>query len=82
MDKRKLAIFETKILRRIYGPVFNVDIEVFKRRKNEDLQRLYNKPNICNFLSSKRPEWAGHMWRAEGCLKRKVLNGNLSGKDP
>jgi len=41
---------ERKILRRIYGPMFNVDLRVFERRTNEDLQRLYNKPNICKLL--------------------------------
>jgi hypothetical protein len=79
-DKEKLVIFERRILRRIYGPVFNVELGVFERRKNEDLQTLYNKPNICKFLSHKRLEWAGHVWRAEGCLIRKVLDGNLNGK--
>jgi len=78
-DEGKLAVFEKKILRRIYGPVFNIDLGVFEKRKNEDLQRLYNKPNICKFLSSKRLEWAGHVWRTEPLI-RKVLNGNLSGK--
>ena len=60
--------------------MFNVNLGVFERRKNEDLQKLYNKPNICKFLSSKRLEWAGHVWRAEGCLIRKVLDGMLNGK--
>jgi hypothetical protein len=82
VDEEKLAIFERKILRRIYGPVFNVNLRVFERRRNEDLQRLYNKPNICKFLSRKRLEWAGHVWHAEGCLIRKVLDGNLNGKRP
>jgi hypothetical protein len=76
----KLAIFERKILRRIYGPVFNANLGIFERRKNEDLQKLYNKPNICKFLSNKILEWAGHVWRVEGCLIRKVLDGKLNGK--
>lgn len=43
----------------------------------------YNKPNICKYLSSKtRLEWAGHMWRAEGCLIRKVLDRNQNEKRP
>jgi hypothetical protein len=33
-------IFERKILKRIYGPMFNVDLGVLERRKNKDLQRL------------------------------------------
>lgn len=81
-DEGKLAIFERKILRRIYGPAFYVVLGVFKRRKNNDLQRLLNKPNICKFLSSERLEWAGHVWRAEGCIIRKFLTRNLSGKRP
>jgi len=79
-DEGKLVIFERKILKKICGPVFNIDLGVFERRKNKDLQRLYNKPNICKILNSKRLEWAGHVWRAEECLIRKVLDGNLSGK--
>lgn len=58
--------------------MFNV---VLERRKNKDLQRLNNKPNICKFLSiSKILEWAGHVWRAEGCLIKREVDGNLSGK--
>jgi len=62
--------------------VLNVDLGVFERRKNENLQRLYNKRNICKFLSSKILEYAGLVWRVEGCLIRKVLDVNLSGKRP
>lgn len=32
------------------------DLGVFERRKADELQSLYNKPNICHFLSSKRLE--------------------------
>jgi len=42
-DEGKLAFFERKIPRRIYGPVFNADFRVFERRKNDELQILYNK---------------------------------------
>lgn len=29
-DEGKLAIFERKLLRRIYGPVYNVDLGIFE----------------------------------------------------
>lgn len=68
-------------MRIIYGPVYDVDLGIFERRKNDILQSLYNKLNICYFFSSKRLKWAGYVWRAEGCLIRKVLTGKPSGKE-
>jgi hypothetical protein len=62
----------------LYKPIIHiVDFNV-----EEYLQKLYNKLNICKFLSSKTLEWTGHVLRAEGCLIRKVLDGNLNGKRP
>eukprot|EP00102_Acyrthosiphon_pisum_P022636 XP_016659846.1 PREDICTED: uncharacterized protein LOC107883739 [Acyrthosiphon pisum] len=60
-DEEKLQNFERKILRKIYGPVYNNELERFERRKNENLQQLYNKPSIRHFLIRKRLEWAGHV---------------------
>jgi hypothetical protein len=81
-DEGKLSLFEMKIsfffflyfFKRIYGPMFNVDSEVFERRKNKDLQRLYNKPNICKIFSSKRLEY-----RLDTCgVQKDVLQGKCS----
>jgi len=49
-DKGKLVIFERKILRIIYGSVFNVELGVFERRKNEDF--IINQ-TFANFLVAK-----------------------------
>ncbi|KAF0772561.1 Reverse transcriptase domain-containing protein [Aphis craccivora] len=81
-DEEKLSSFERKILRKIYGPVCNVNSGIFERRKNDEIQRLFNKPSICQFVRSKIIEWAGHVWRAEGCLIWKVMVGNPTGKRP
>jgi len=45
-DEGKLLRFERKILRRIYGPIRNPDNGEYERRKNTDMERLFNKPNI------------------------------------
>jgi len=74
-DEEKLQNFERKILRKIYGPVYNNELERFERRKNENLQQLYNKPSIRHFLIRKRLEWAGHVWRAEFFLIILLLRG-------
>eukprot|EP00102_Acyrthosiphon_pisum_P010699 XP_008179114.1 PREDICTED: uncharacterized protein LOC103308121 [Acyrthosiphon pisum] len=81
-DEGKLLRFERKILRRIYGLIRNPDNGEYERRKNIDIERLFNKPIIQSFLISKRLEWAGHVWRAKQDLINKVLNNNPSGKRP
>lgn len=79
-DEEKLQNFERKILRKIYGPVYNNELKRFERRKNENLQQLYNKPSIRHFLIRKRLEWAGHVWRAEDMLIKKVTESKTTGK--
>jgi len=78
----KLQSFERKILRKIYGPVYNDDLERFERRTNENLRQLHNKPSLRHFLVKKRLEWAGHEWRAEGTLIKKVTESKITGKRP
>lgn len=56
--KKKLAYFERKILRKIYGPVYNAASGTFERRKNDEVQRLYSTPSIFKF---KRLERVGHI---------------------
>jgi len=34
--------FERKVLRNIYGPKFNAELQTYERRKNQELQELYN----------------------------------------
>jgi len=45
-DKEKLQSFERKILRKIYGSVYNNDLERFERRTNENLWQFYKKPSL------------------------------------
>jgi len=60
-DEGKLLRFERKILRRIYGPMRDPDNREYERRKNTDIEKLFNKLNIQSFLISKRLEWGGHV---------------------
>jgi hypothetical protein len=55
-DKEKLSNFERKMLRKIYGPVYNVNSRIFERRRNDEIQRLFSNPSICQFIRSKRIE--------------------------
>jgi hypothetical protein len=81
-DENKLNIFERKVLRKIYGPVYNPDTQVWERRSNEQIQQLYGKGNIVQFVKGTRLEWAGHVWRADNIIFKKVLVNNLNRKRP
>ncbi|CAI6356461.1 unnamed protein product [Macrosiphum euphorbiae] len=73
-DENKPLTFERKILRKIYGPILNPNTGVYERRKNADLNSLFNTANLKDFLRSKRLEWAGHVWRAEGRPRQRWLD--------
>jgi len=49
-DKLKLLVFERKILRKIYGPILNPESGSYERRKNEDIESIFNKPNIQTYV--------------------------------
>jgi len=60
-DELKLLIFERKISRKIYGLILNLESESYERRKNEDIESIFNKLNLQACLKAKRPKWAGHV---------------------
>jgi len=48
----KLLIFERKILGKIYGPILNPETGSYEKRKNEDIESIFNKPNIQTCLKA------------------------------
>jgi len=81
-DDNRLAIFERKVLRNIFGPIYNTELGIFERRKNEDLYSLFLKPNITTYIKIKRMEWFGHVWRADNDIIKKVLTETIQKKRP
>ncbi|KAL4113103.1 hypothetical protein QTP88_016788 [Uroleucon formosanum] len=81
-DNRKLAILERKILRNIYGPVYNDNLGINEKRHNEELYGLYEKPNILTFMRCKRLEWLRHVWRVDGDVLKNVLIRKINKKRP
>ncbi|XP_025423531.1 uncharacterized protein LOC112692922 [Sipha flava] len=63
-DEGKLAVFERKILRKIFGLKRNNDGR-YEVRGNRELDDLYKEPTIVGSLKSTRISWAGHVWRSE-----------------
>jgi hypothetical protein len=50
--EERLAIFETKILRRIFGPVYEHDLG-WRLRHNKELYELLDGPDIVKFIKFK-----------------------------
>jgi hypothetical protein len=63
-DNRKLAIWKRKILRNIYGPVYNDNLGIYEKRQIEELYNLYKKPNILTYIRCKRLKWLGHIFES------------------
>jgi len=69
-DSRRLITFERKVL---HGLIFNPEPQTYERRINENIKRLYNKPDIFSFIRKKQLEWFGRAWKADGNLIKNVL---------
>ena len=79
-EECRLRVFENRILRRIFGPKRDENVEL-KRLHNEEVLSLYRLPNIIRVIKSRRLMWAGHVARIEQAGSVfKILTGNPTGK--
>lgn len=79
--QKKLIIFENKILRRIYGPIFEEGI--WRIRTNREIRNLYRRPDIVAVVRSRRIRWLGHVRRREeNTAIRRVWRGQPEGRRP
>jgi hypothetical protein len=62
-EKRKLRVFENRVLRRIFGSKRNEVAGEWRRLHNKELYALYSSPNIIRVIKSRRLKWAGHVTR-------------------
>ena len=77
-DKLRLAVFEMKILRRIYGPV--KDDNVWRIRYSQELYQIHNAPNIIQTIKIARLRWVGHVKRMNECeMPRRIMEYGISG---
>jgi len=84
-EKRRLRVFENRVLRRIFGPKRDEVTADWRKLHvhNEELNDLYCSPNIVQVIKSKRMRWAGHVARMgdrRGVYR--VLVGKPDGKRP
>ena len=62
-EERALAVFERKILRKIYGPV--KENEFWRIRRNDELEAIIKGENIVRFIKCQRIRWLGHIERMQ-----------------
>jgi hypothetical protein len=62
-DKRRLRVFENRVLRRVFGSKRNEVTGEWRKLHNEDLNDLYSLPNIVRVVKSRRMRWAEHVAR-------------------
>jgi hypothetical protein len=72
--KEKLLIFESKIIRRIYGPTVDPN-GLRRRRTNEETNTLLKQRNIVRYINVQRLAWLGHLKRMhEGRTTKKITH--------
>ncbi|KAL4084268.1 hypothetical protein QTP88_028093 [Uroleucon formosanum] len=81
-EQMRLEVFERKILRRVFGPCKDDQTGEWRKRHNQELQNLFQRPDITKEISVRRLRWAGHAWRKQGSIIRTVIENNPAGKRP
>jgi hypothetical protein len=81
-EEHRLRVFESRVLRRIFGPKRNEVTGELRKLHDEELHNFYSSPDIRQMKSS-RMRWAGHVARmGEERKLYKALVGNPEGKIP
>ena len=60
-EELRLKVFESKVLRRVFGPNRDEVTVEWRKLHKEDLSDLYSLPNIVRVVKSRRIRWAGHV---------------------
>jgi len=68
-EERALAVFERKILRKIYGIM--KENELWRIRRNDELEAIIKGENIVRFSKSQKIRWPGHIERMQDTASQK-----------
>jgi hypothetical protein len=62
-EEHKLRVFESRLLRRLFGPKRDGMTGGWRKVHNEELHDVYSSPSIIKIIKSRRMRWAGHVAR-------------------
>ena len=81
--ERRLNVFENTILRRICGPVYDVEDGKWRRRHNVEIREMTGVPWLSDVVKSSKLRWAGHVARMEeGRMPKRLMNWIPEGRRP
>ena len=79
-EECRIRVFESRILRRIFGPKRDKNVE-WRKLHNEELYNLYRSSNLVRVIKSRTLRWACHAARMkEGKSGFKTSTSNPIGK--
>jgi hypothetical protein len=58
-EKRRLKVFENRVLRRVFGPKRDEVTGEWRKLHNVELNDFYSLPNNVRVIKSRRMRWAG-----------------------
>jgi hypothetical protein len=77
-DRKNLNIFETKVYRRMLGPVYDNEKENWRILTNKEIYASVKKPTIVETVRLNRLHWFGHIQRMEeNKIPKRVLYMSL-----
>lgn len=80
--EERICAFERKVLRKIYGPTFNIENGRWERRQKEDLYQRFGKVDVGRYIRGRRLQWLGHVIRAGESIPNRAFNSQLIGRRP
>ena len=81
-EKRRVRIFENRVLRKIFGPKRDEVTREWRTRRNEELNDPYSSPYIVRVMKLRRMRLEGHVARSGRAEVYRVFVGKREEKRP